>query len=167
MSGGKGDFGKGDPQENFERMTSPPRGAKGETGEAGERGTQGERGERGLSWRVRWSIVVLFVINFLGAGGNLLWTAYEVSSATTAQQNQQASQQRQAAAEQAAQQRAGAEIVGKLCTSLAPLAGLAQLKPPAGNPDTNPSRAFEQQLVIKLTPLAQLAPDLGCGKTAP
>lgn len=161
MSGGKGDFGKGDPQENFERMTSLARGAKGETGNAGERGTQGERGERGLSWRVRWSIVVLFVINFLGAGGNLLWTAYEVSSATTAQQNQQASQQRQAAAEQAAQRQQGALLEAKLCSTLGKLAAL---KPPAGNPATNPARAFDQSLH---STLAQLGPDLGCGKTVP
>jgi hypothetical protein len=139
-----------------ERLPVGPRGAQGK---------QGERGERGLSWRVRWSIVVLFVINFLGAGGNLLWTAYEVSSATTAQQNQQAAQRKQAAAEQASQQRAGAVIEGKLCTSLEPLAGVAGLKPPPGNPADNPARAFEQQLVVKLAPLAQLGPDLGCNAT--
>jgi hypothetical protein len=128
----------------------------------GPRGAKGERGERGLSWRVRWSIVVLFAINFLGAGGNLLWTSYAVSSATTAQQNQRASQQRQAAAEQAAQRAQGGLLEAKLCKTLEPFAGLAALKPPAGNPADNPARAFEQALVVKLAPLAQLGPDLGC-----
>lgn len=68
---------------------------------------------------------------------------------------------------QASQQRQGAALEAKLCATLEPLAGLAVLKPPAGNPDSNPSRAFEQQLVVKLAPLAQLGPDLGCGKAAP
>lgn len=68
---------------------------------------------------------------------------------------------------QRAQQRQGEQLEQKICTTLAPLAGLAKLKPPAGNPADNPSRAFEQQLVIKLAPLAQLGPDLGCGKAAP
>jgi hypothetical protein len=77
----------------------------------------------------------------------------------------QASQKRQAAAEAAAQQRQGAQLEAKLCATLGPLAGLAGLRPPAGNPADNPSRAFEQQLVVKLAPLAQLGPDLGCDKT--
>jgi hypothetical protein len=65
---------------------------------------------------------------------------------------------------QRAQQRQGVAIEAKLCATLEPLAGLAGLKPPPGNPADNPSRAFEQQLVVKLAPLAQLGPDLGCGK---
>jgi hypothetical protein len=131
-------------------------------GPRGVQGRQGERGERGLSRRVRWSIVVLFAINFLGAGGNLLWTAYEVNSATAAQHQQQASQQRLAAQQQAAQRAQGAALERKLCTTLEPFTGLAALKPPAGNPADNPARAFEQALVVKLAPLAQLGPDLGC-----
>jgi hypothetical protein len=65
---------------------------------------------------------------------------------------------------QQAQQRQGVQIEAKLCATLEPLAGLAGLTPPAGNPDSNPSRAFEQQLVVKLAPLAQLGPDLGCDR---
>ena len=68
--------------------------------------------------------------------------------------------------EQAAQRRQGAQLEQKLCATLDPLAGLATLKPPAGNPGDNPSRAYEQRLSAKLAPLAQLGPDLGCGKAA-
>jgi hypothetical protein len=145
VSSGKGDagnFGKGDSQENFERMTSLARGAKGETGEAG---TQGERGERGLSWRVAWAIVVLFVIAFGFGAGNLYWTSREVNANAAAQQRQQVAQQQQ-----------GAILELKLCATLGKLAAL---KPPTGNPATNPARAFDQ--VLHAT-LAQLGPDLGC-----
>ena len=144
--------------ESDERLPVGPRGVQGK---------QGERGERGLSSRTARAIVFLFVFCALGIGGNLYWTAHEVNSNAAAQQRQQASQQQQAAAEQAAQQRAGAATEGKLCKSLAPLASLATLKPPAGNPASNPSRAFEQELSARLAPLAQLGPDIGCGKTAP
>ena len=87
------------------------------------------------------------------------WVAYYHSS--------QASQQRQEAAEKLAAQRAAAAVEQKLCATLKPLAGLAGLRPPAGNPADNQSRAFEQHLVVKLAPLAQLGPDLGCGKARP
>lgn len=156
MSSGKGDvpgFGKGDPQENFERMTSLARGPK---------GAKGERGERGLSSRTARAIVALFLINALGIAGNLYWTSRSVDSSSSAQQAEQAAQRQQAAAEQAAQQRAGAVVIGRLCKSLEPLAALAGLKPPAGTPANNPSRAYEQELSAKLAPLAQLGPDLGC-----
>ena len=59
--------------------------------------------------------------------------------------------------EQAAQQRQGAVLEAKLCTSLA---RLAALKPPAGNPAANPARAFDQE---QQAVLAQLGPDVGCG----
>jgi hypothetical protein len=91
-----------------------------------------------------WSMVVLFAVAVV----------IGVAAYLAAVHNYQASQ--------AGQQRQGELLEQKLCTSLEPLAGVARLKPPAGNPADNPSRAFEQQLVVKLAPLAQLGPDLGC-----
>lgn len=140
MSGGKGDapgFGKGDAQENFERMTGLARGAKGE---------QGERGERGLSWRVRWAIVVLFVLAILPGAVGWLWWVHEVNSNAAAQRSEQVAQQQQ-----------GAALERKLCTSLG---RLAALEPPPGSPVDNPSRAYLQQ---QHAVLAELGPDLGCG----
>ena len=109
----------------------------------GPRGAQGERG--GLSRLQGRAIVVLFLIAALCGVGNLFWTAHEVGSASSAQH-----------AEQVAQQRAGAVVELKLCTTLR---RLAALKPPPGNPDTNPSRAYDQE---QHATLAQLGPDLGC-----
>lgn len=59
-------------------------------------------------------------------------------------------------AQQAAQQRQGQVLERKLCTTLG---RLAALQPPAGNPVTNPSRAYDQQVHAAL---AQLGPDIGC-----
>ena len=56
----------------------------------------------------------------------------------------------------AAQQRQGEAVERKICTTMA---HLAALKPPAGNPARNPSRAFDQNLHVTLD---QLGPDLGC-----
>lgn len=47
-------------------------------------------------------------------------------------------------------------IVAKLCTTLDEL---AQNKPPTGNPDTNPSRAYEQKEYRILTGIGH---DIGC-----
>lgn len=58
--------------------------------------------------------------------------------------------------EQRAQQRQGEVLEAKLCTTLG---RLAALKPPAGSPAANPSRAFEQALAGTL---AELGPDVGC-----
>jgi hypothetical protein len=149
-SSGAGDapgWGKGDAQEGMERMTSLARGAKGEPG---------ERGERGLSRVQGRAVVFLFALCVAGIVVSLLWTAHEVNSNAAAQRSQQAAQQRQAAAEQAAQQRSAAAVGAKLCTMGAKLAAL---KPPAGNPLTNPSRAYLQQ---QAAVLAGLGPDLGC-----
>jgi hypothetical protein len=57
---------------------------------------------------------------------------------------------------QAAQRRQGVIVEHKICTTLA---HLDALKPPAGNPRKNPSRAFDQDLHVTLD---QLGPDLGC-----
>ena len=146
-SGGTRDGPSGnDPQEHLERVVAMARGPA---------GAKGERGERGLSRVQGRAVVVLFFLAVILAVFAIFWVNHAVRSAT-------ATQQRQAAAEKAAQQRASAAVEGKLCKSLGPLAGLAGLKPPAGNPGDNPSRAYEQRLSAKLAALAQLGPDLGC-----
>ena len=68
----------------------------------------------------------------------------------------QAAQQRQAAQQAASQRAEGAALEHKLCTTLG---RLSALKPPAGSPADNPSRAFEQELTATL---AELGPDVGC-----
>ena len=128
---------RGDPQKSFEQIVAL---AKGEKGERGAQGNQGNRGERGTLSRIQGrSVVVLFVLAALLGAGNLLWTAHEVHAAAVARQ-----QQRQATEQ-------------KLCTTFGKLAAL---QPPAGDPATNPARAYDQELHAAL---AQLAPDLGCG----
>ena len=99
----------------------------------------------GLTRRTLRSVAVLVLLGLLVTGANLLWTAHAVSSYKTSQQQAAASQQRQ-----------GALIEERLCTTLG---RLAALKPPAGSPKTNPSRAFEQELHATLD---ELGPDLGC-----
>jgi hypothetical protein len=117
----------------------------GERFPAGPRGAKGERGERGLSRVQGRAIVVLFLIGAAGGIGNLFWTAHEVHVAQAAQQ-----------AEEAVQRQQGALLEQKLCSTLGKLAAL---KPPPGNPETNPARAFDQALH---STLAQLSPDVGC-----
>lgn len=92
---------------------------------------------------------ILLALVLIAGGGNLWATHSEVQSAQAAQQR-----------EQAAQRRAGEVVEHKICTTLG---HLAALRPPPGNPKTNPSRAFDQQLHATLD---GLAPDLGCGKAA-
>ncbi len=89
--------------------------------------------------------VILLALVLIVGGGNLLATHQEVQSAKAVQ-----------AREEAAAQRQGALVEHKICTTLR---GLSALKPPAGDPVKNPSRAFDQQLHATL---GQLAPDLGC-----
>lgn len=133
-----------------------PRGPKGATGEAG----------KGLTKREKWFASIMLVLLVIGVAGCLLsqylqQRSYEQGQAAAAT----ASEQRQAAAAAAAkksQEAQSALFLAKLCSSLKPLESLAGLKPPVGDPATNPSRAFEQQLVLKLAPLAQLGPDVGC-----
>lgn len=117
----------------------------GQRGEQGERGKQGNRGEAGLSRTVRRALVFLFALSVLLAGINLGWTAYEKGAI-------QAGQHR----EQVLQQQAGVMLEAKLCTTFG---RLAALKPPPGNPKTNPSRAFDQELHVTLD---ELGTDLGC-----
>lgn len=72
--------GKGDPQENFERITSLGRGAKGEKGTQGETGVQGERGERGLSLVQGRAVVVLFALAVVLAGYSLIANSRDIGS---------------------------------------------------------------------------------------
>jgi hypothetical protein len=106
-----------------------------------ERGAQGERGPQGEAFAGRGvtrSVVTLILVVFVLLGANLLFTAVYVNRS------------------QASQRAGGAALERKLCTSLD---RLAALQPPAGNPQANPSRAFEQnQHAI----LSQLGPDVGC-----
>lgn len=115
------------------------RGAKGDTGDKGERGQRGE----GMSPGTRRAIVSLFALSLAVAALSILFTiGYGHRSA-------------------GAQQRQGAQLEQKLCTTLD---RLAALRPPPGSPGDNPSRAFEQQ---QHAVLAELGPDVGCGARRP
>ena len=80
----------------------------------------------------------------MGAGN--LWASWAQVHADRAAQHR----------EQVAQQRAGAVLGEKLCTTFGKLAAL---KPPAGDPRKNPSRAYDQE---SHATLVQLGTDLGC-----
>ncbi len=64
-------------------------------------------------------------------------------------------------ANQAAQQRAGQLLEEKLCATFGKLAAL---QPPAGNPATNPSRAYLQG---QHDTLDEIGTDLGCPRKGP
>jgi hypothetical protein len=91
-----------------------------------------------LTRSVLRSVAILVVLAIALAGLNLLWTAHEVRANNTMQQRQ------------------GQVVEQKLCSTLGKLAAL---KPPAGNPATNPARGYDQRLHATLD---QLGPDLGC-----
>lgn len=95
-----------------------------------------------MNKRLAQSIAVLFVLSVVFSVLNLFWTSHEVTS------------------QEQAQQRAGQVVEAKLCATLQ---GLAALKPPAGSPGINPSRAYDQRLHAELS---QLGPDVGCRKPA-
>ena len=84
------------------------------------------------------SVAILVLLSLLVTGANLLFTAHEVNASRTTQQRQ------------------GQLVEQKLCSTLGKLAAL---RPPAGNPKTNPSRAFEDNLHATLD---GLGPDIGC-----
>ena len=124
--------------------------------EDGERfpvGPQGAKGasraqpawERGLSRLQGRAVVVLFLLAVLPGAVGWFWWVHQ-ARATAAAQHQ----------EQVAQQRAAAAIEAKICTGFAELAAL---KPPPGNPATNPSRAFDDR---EHTVLVGIGPDVGC-----
>ena len=111
---------------------------KGPRGEAGPKGDKGEPGPRGLTGRTARAIVALFLVGFLVAAANLLFTVHYVH------------------VQQAAQQQAGRVVERSICKTLD---SLAALRPPAGNPAANPSRAYDDELHATLD---GLGPDLGC-----
>ena len=93
-----------------------------------------------LARRTLRSVAVLVLLALLVAGANVLWTAHAVRSFQSSQQQQ------------------GQMIEQKLCQTFGTLAAL---KPPAGSPKANPSRAYLQ---AQHDALAKLGTDLGCGK---
>jgi hypothetical protein len=131
---------RGDPQKNFEKIVALAKGEQGERGVQGNQGNQGERGQLSTLSQVQGrAVVVLFLIGVMVGMANLFWTAHEVN-ATAAWQHRQ---------DQA--------VAQKLCTTFGKL---AVLQPPPGNPATNPSRAYDQELHSTLD---ELGTDLGCG----
>ena len=129
--------------EDAERLV---RGQKGDRGAQGNQGNRGEHGTFGLTVAVRRSLLFLFALAVALAAGSLLWTAHEVRASQAAQQH-----------EEAAQHQAGVLLGEKLCTTFS---RLAALKPPAGDPAKNPSRAYDQELHATLD---ELGADVGCG----
>jgi hypothetical protein len=130
--------------EDSERLAYP-----GPRGPQGNQGNQGEHGTAGLSRPVRRALVFMFALAVALGALSLFWTAHEVHVSAAAIQ---AAQHR----EQIAQQQAGVVLGQKLCTTFD---RLAALKPPAGNPVTNPARGYDQKLHVTLD---QLGTDLGC-----
>ena len=99
----------------------------------------------------RLAAIGLLVLTLVVGGANLLAGYLEVQASQSAIQ---AAQHR----EQVLQQRAGAILGEKLCTTFGKLAAL---KPPAGNPKTNPSRAYLQG---QHDTLDEIGVDLGCSR---
>lgn len=87
------------------------------------------------------AFVALSVLTLLLAGASMLFTVQYYR------------------AEQAAQRAQGAALERKLCTTLG---RLAALRPPPGDPEGNPSRAYLQE---QHDVLAELGPDVGCAAT--
>ena len=94
----------------------------------------------------RAQAILLALVLIVGAG-NLLATHSEVQSAAAAQHREQAAQRKQ-----------GEQELRTLCTTFGKAAGL---KPPAGNPHTNPSRAYLQGQHVVWTAVVA---DLHCTK---
>ena len=117
------------------------------TGDRGPQGDRGQRGEEGLSKAKRQGVIWLFAVAVLLSAASLFWTAHEVNANNAAQHQQQLEQQH-----------AGELAEAKICTTLG---RLAALKPPPGNPVSNPSRAYLQE---EHATLAELSGDLGCGQ---
>ena len=127
----------------------PPRGEQGEHGDQGERGATGAAGAKGIPGvippRIRRAFASLFVLMFALAAVNLFWSWHLATASQAAQR-----------AGQTAAQRQSAMVERKICTTMS---RLAALRPPAGNPATNPSRAYLQG---EHDTLVQLGTDLGC-----
>jgi hypothetical protein len=85
-----------------------------------------------------FTIAVALVAAVLAIALNTAYTTYAINSSRTSQLRQ------------------GIDVERKICTTLG---HLAALRPPPGNPQTNPSRAYDQELHAALD---GLGPDLGC-----
>lgn len=112
-----------------------------QTGTQGRKGDQGERGEpgkAGLSPAVRRALVFLFALSLTISVGDLFWNAHQVNASRAANHRQNQVTER------------------KICAAVN---GLAVLKPPAGDPAANPSRAYLQGLHVRFTEIGR---DLGC-----
>ena len=114
------------------------RGPQGRQGDQGRPGNRGERGDSGMSPPVRRALAALFMLSIALGGLGLFWTAWEVRAIQSAQQQQTRA------------------VEQKLCATFGKLAAL---RPPAGNPAKNPSRAFDDNLHATLD---ELGTDLGC-----
>lgn len=113
-----------------------------------DRGPQGEQGERGepgatgapLSRRWRWSVVYLVLAALALAALAFYGGVHEQG------------------ASQAAQRRAGLTLERQLCATFGKAAAL---KPPAGDPRMNPSRAYLQGQHVIWT---EVVTDLHCNR---
>lgn len=100
--------------------------------------------------KARYPFVVLAVLP-------LVMSVLTLWGATVYYHREQASQQQQAAQQQAAQRAQSAAFEQKLCATLG---RLASRRPPAGSP-SDLSRAY---LLWQWSQLAELGPDVGCGR---
>jgi hypothetical protein len=139
----------------FEMHYDTLRGEQGIKGETGERGETGKPGGRLPAVQAR-AIVYLFVINLIFVIACLGAFIHYAASTRAALLHQQQTYEAGQRHEQAEQRAAGAQVIRKLCTTFGELAAN---KPPAGNPDTNPSRGYDQR---NHRILDGVGPDIGC-----
>ena len=99
------------------------------------------------------AIAILLALVLIADVGNL-WATHDEVAAQAGQQHAYEAAQRQ---DQAAQKRESQMLVAKVCTGFGKLAAE---EPPAGNPKTNPSRAYLQS---EHATLVGIGADLGCG----
>jgi hypothetical protein len=121
-------------------------------GQKGDKGDRGEKGQRGLPRNQARAVVYLFLLNlalFVTLAAGLFHYVHSTRAGLAAQ----------AHAQQVAQRKAGQLIEKSLC---ADLGTMAAIRPPAGNPAANPSRAYEQD---EARAWAGLVRDLGCKET--
>jgi hypothetical protein len=122
---------KEQPAADAEMMFRVPRGAKGD---------KGDRGDAGMPPKVRRAVIFLFLLNMLLTVLLLFAFVHYVNSS------------------QAAQRAEGQVIEQKLCATFE---ALAANKAPPGNPDTNPSRRYDQR---NQAILSQVPADIECGR---